>query len=108
MADTGCPAESVWEVCLPNYERTMLESIYANDERYMLRDVTAFGTCTIHEAAPDPWLDPDNPFPWFPDFDPTDPFAPFFPDHNEDDPGEEPTDEEVPSDEEPPSGYHIW
>ena len=76
LANENCPEESLWEVCLPNYERELLENVYANDEKYLLRDVTSFGVCTVHEAAEEPGYDPSNPFPWFPEYDPTDPFAP--------------------------------
>ena len=100
QANENCPAESLWEVCLPNYERVLLEGIYANDEKYTLRDVTGFGPCTTHTQPPEPEVDPNSPFfPWFPGFDPTDPFAPVFPE----DEGE-PTD---PDEELPPPGYGI-
>ena len=91
LANENCPEESLWEVCLPNYERELLANVYANDEKYLLRDVTSFGVCTVHEAAEEPGYDPSNPFPWFPEYDPTDPFAPTDPEQ-----GGEP-EEETPS-----------
>ena len=90
----ACPEESIWEVCLPNYERALLEGVYANDEKYLLRDVTSFGTCTVHEFVVDPGYDPNNPFaPWFPDYDPENPF-PWFPSDEEPNDGESTGEEE--------------
>ena len=97
LAGEACPAESIWEVCLPNYERAMLDGIYANDEKYLLRDVTSFGTCTVHEFVADPGPDPNNPLaPWFPDYDPENPF-PWFPSIGGDEPAEEPPSQDIPS-----------
>lgn len=75
VADAGCPEESLWEVCLPGFERSLLEGVYANDELYMYRDVTSFGLCTLHEFVVDPVQDPNDSFaPWLPDiFDPQTP-----------------------------------
>ena len=64
----ACPEEEIWEVCLPGYERTLLEGIYANDEKYTFRDVTGFGVCDVHLFVVDPEPDPN---------DPTDPNNPF-------------------------------
>ena len=90
----ACPEESIWEVCLPNYERALLEGVYANDEKYLLRDVTSFGTCTVHEFVVDPGYDPNNPFaPWFPDYNPENPF-PWFPSDEEPNDGESTGEEE--------------
>lgn len=72
QANEFCPEESLWEVCLPNYERELLENVYANDEMYLLRDVTSFGICTTHEAVEEPGFDPNDPstwFPWFPEYE---------------------------------------
>jgi len=104
LANEFCPEESIWEVCLPNYERELVGTVYANDEMYTLRDVTAFGTCTVHDSIIPPGVDPNNPFPWFPDFD--NPFNSFFP--GEDEGGSEPPAQDIPDDETPPPGYFIW
>jgi len=104
QANEFCPEESVWEVCLPRYERPLLENIFANDEMYTLRDVTGFGTCTVHDQIEIPGIDPNNPFPWFPDFD--NPFNDFFPDSGEDEPSNPAP--EYPDGEQPPQGYFIW
>ena len=99
----ACPEESVWEVCLPNYERALLENVYANDEMYTLRDVTSFGICDVHAFIDVPDIDPNNPFPWFPDFDFGDLL---FPDGQE--PEQEPEENDDPNQETPPPGYNIW
>ncbi len=104
QAGTFCPEESVWEICPPNYEREILNDIYANDEKYTLRDVTSFGTCTVHDWITPPGSDPNNPFPWLPDF--LNPFAPG--QENGDDQPLEPTPSEPDDPNVPPSGYHIW
>ena len=64
-------------------ERELLENVFANDEMYLLRDVTSFGVCTVHEEAVAPEFDPNDPSTWFPWYDPTDPFAPLFPNDEE-------------------------
>ena len=83
LANEFCPEENLWEICLPNYERELLENVFANDEMYLLRDVTSFGVCTVHEEAVAPEFDPNDPSTWFPWYDPTDPFAPLFPSDEE-------------------------
>ena len=105
QANEYCPEESIWEVCLPNYERELVGTVYANDEMYTLRDVTSFGTCTVHDSITVPGFDPSNPFPWFPDFD--NPFNSYFPDTGDEEP-QPPADEADPDSETPPPGYHIW
>ena len=107
QAGENCPEESVWEVCLPNYSRELLETVLANDEMYTLRDVTAFGICDVHIAPPEPEVDPNNPFPWFPDiFDyPLD----IFPDSGESEETEEqPSDPNSDSEPSPTPGFSIW
>jgi penicillin-binding protein 1A len=99
QAGDNCPEESIWEVCLPNYSRELLEAVYANDEMYTLRDVTSFGICDVHLEPLVPEFDPTNPFPWFPDFDFGDLF---FPD------SEEPEQNEEPQEETPSQDYDIW
>ena len=99
QAGDNCPEESIWEVCLPNYSRELLEAVYANDEMYTLRDVTSFGICDVHLEPLIPEYDPTNPFPWFPDLDFGDLF---FPD------SEEPEQNEEPQEETPSQDYDIW
>ena len=86
IAGPYCPAESLKEICLPNYEREQIGTAVAQDEIYRLSAVEAYGPCTVHTEAPvvEPpeIVDPPDPYdpmnPWAPvdPVDPTDPSDP--------------------------------
>ena len=86
VAGPYCPEESLWEVCLPDYQREPVSTAVALDEQYRYATLTTMETCTVH-GEPEledplegllPWLpeedmdpdgmEPDEPSHVMPDF----------------------------------------